>query len=127
MRIRNGERVDLLIMVNNGMNELITGGYFKPLDRKGVAVSKIGIAVKKGHPQPEIATVPALRKALLDAQSIGHSEGASGSYIASVLLKKNLGGSCRSCDRIPVPVTAPADPLQSRGANRSVQGSGAHR
>lgn len=84
--------VDVLIMVNNGMDELITGGYSKPLDRKGVAVSKIGIAVKNRCPQPEIATVPALRKALLDAQSIGHSEGVSGSYIANVLLKKTWAG-----------------------------------
>lgn len=88
VRIRNGERVDVLIMVDNGMDELIKGGYFKPLERKDIAVSKIGVAVKKGQPRPEIGTVPALRKALLDARSIGYSEGASGSYIANVLLKK---------------------------------------
>ncbi|WP_018259962.1 molybdate ABC transporter substrate-binding protein [Methylobacterium sp. WSM2598] len=88
VRIRNGERVDVLIMVDNGMDEVIKGGYFKPLERKDIAVSKIGVAVKKGQPWPEIGTVTALRKALLDARSIGYSEGASGTYIASVLLKK---------------------------------------
>ena len=30
VRIRNGERVDVLIMVNTGMDELIRGKFFSP-------------------------------------------------------------------------------------------------
>ena len=83
-----GEHVDVLIMVNTGMDALVRDGAFVALDRRDVAVSKIGVAVKSGHPLPDIATPAALRKALLDAKSIGYSEGASGSYVANVLLKK---------------------------------------
>ena len=78
----------MLIMVNTGMDELISGRFFSALERKDIAVSKIGVAVKAGHPLPDISTAASLRKALLDASSIGYSEGASGSYIANVLLKK---------------------------------------
>jgi len=88
VRIRSGEHVDVLIMVNTGMDALVRDGAFVALDRRDVAVSKIGVAVKSGHPLPDIATPAALRKALLDAKSIGYSEGASGSYVANVLLKK---------------------------------------
>jgi len=88
VRIRNGEYVDVLIMVSNGMDELIRDGFFMPLERRDVAISKIGVAVKAGHPVPDISTTAALRRTLLDAQSIGYSEGASGSYVANVLLKK---------------------------------------
>lgn len=88
VRIRNGERVDVLIMVNTGMDELTKGGFFSPLERKDIAVSKIGVAVKAGRPLPDISSAASLRKALLDASSIGYSEGASGSYVANVLLKK---------------------------------------
>src|SRR5690242_14301480 len=87
VRVKSGEPVDVLIMVNAGMDELTGGGYFTPLERKDIAVSKIGVAVKKGYPLPEISTAASLRKALLDAKSIGYSEGASGTYVANVLLK----------------------------------------
>jgi molybdate transport system substrate-binding protein len=88
VRVKSGERVDVLIMVNTGMDELISGGYFSPIERKDIAVSRIGLAVKQGHPLPDISNVEALKKTLLEAKSVGYSEGASGSYIADVLLKK---------------------------------------
>jgi molybdate transport system substrate-binding protein len=88
VRIRNGELVDVLIMVNTGMDGLTKGGFFSALERKDIAVSKIGVAVKTGHPLPDISTAASLRQALLDASSIGYSEGASGSYVANTLLKK---------------------------------------
>lgn len=88
VRIRNGEHVDVLMMVTDGMDRLVKDGHFVALHRRDVAVSRIGIAVKAGRPQPDVATVPALRQALLAAGSIGYSEGASGTYIAQVLLPK---------------------------------------
>jgi molybdate transport system substrate-binding protein len=88
VRVKSGEHVDVLIMVNTGMDDLIKGNYFTPVERRDVAVSKIGVAVKAGHKLPDISTETALRQALLDAKSIGYSEGASGSYVANVLLKR---------------------------------------
>jgi molybdate transport system substrate-binding protein len=88
VRVKSGEHVDVLIMVNTGMDDLIKGNYFTPVERRDVAVSKIGVAVKAGHKLPDISTETALRQALLDAESIGYSEGASGSYVANVLLKR---------------------------------------
>ena len=88
VRVRSGERVDVLIMVNNGMDDLVSSGHFVALERQDVAVSKIGVAVKAGQRVPEIGTPAALRQALLSAQSIGYSEGASGTYVANVMLEK---------------------------------------
>ncbi len=88
VRIKSGEQVDVLIMVDKGMDELVRGGYFVPLNRRDVAISKIGVAVKTGHPLPDISSVDAVRKTMLAASSIAYSEGASGSYIANVMLKK---------------------------------------
>jgi molybdate transport system substrate-binding protein len=87
-RIRSGEHVDVLIMVNTGMDDLVRSGHFVPLERKDVAISKIGVAVKAGHPLPDISTVAALRQTLLRAKSIGYSEGASGTYVSTIMLKK---------------------------------------
>src|SRR3954447_13327998 len=88
VRVKNGERVDVLIMVNTGLDALIEGKYFTPVQRKDVGVSTIGVAVKEGHSLPDISNAASVRKALLDAKSVGYSEGASGTYIANVLLKK---------------------------------------
>lgn len=88
VRVRSGEHVDVLIMVDNGMDDLIKTGHFVALDRRDVAISKIGVAVKVGQLVPDISTVANFRQALLDAKTIGYSEGASGTYVANVMLKK---------------------------------------
>lgn len=88
VRVRNGEAVDVLIMVDNGMDGLIKSGHFTPTFRTNVAVSKIGVAVKAGAFTPDISTPEALKRALLDAKSIGYSEGASGTYVSTVLLQR---------------------------------------
>lgn len=88
VRVRSGEAIDVLIMVSTSMDDLVATGYFSPVQRRDVAVSKIGLAVKEGQAQPDISTPAALRRALLNARSIGFSEGASGTYVSSVLLEK---------------------------------------
>lgn len=47
VRVKAGEPVNVLIMVNTGMDKLTGGGHFTPLERKDIAVSKIGVGVKK--------------------------------------------------------------------------------
>jgi molybdate transport system substrate-binding protein len=88
VRVRSGEVVDVLIMVSTSMDDLVATGHFVPLDRQDVAVSKIGVAVKEGQAPPDISTPAALRQTLLGARSIGFSEGASGTYVSTVLLEK---------------------------------------
>lgn len=88
VRVRSGEAVDVLIMVSTSMDDLVSTGHFVPLDRKDVAVSKIGVAVKEGQTLPDISTPAALRQTLLGVRSIGFSEGASGTYVSTVLLEK---------------------------------------
>jgi len=46
------------------------------------------VAVKAGRPAPDVATVASFRQALLNAKTIGCSEGASGTYVSTVMLKK---------------------------------------
>ena len=88
VRVRSGEALDVLIMVNTSMDDLVATGHFVPVDRKDVAVSHIGVAVKEGQALPDISTPAALRQTLLKVRSIGFSEGASGTYVSTVLLEK---------------------------------------
>ncbi len=88
VRIRNGEHVDVLLMVRSGMDNVIREGHFTPVLRKDIVMSKIGVAVRADHAPVDVRTVEALRNVLLHARSIGYSEGASGSYVEKTLLKR---------------------------------------
>lgn len=88
VRVRSGEALDVLIMVDSGMDDLVRTGHFVPLHRRDVAISHIGVAVKAGQPLPDIATPEAFRAALLAARSVGYSEGASGAYFSQVVVPR---------------------------------------
>jgi len=88
VRVRSGEALDVLIMVDAGMDDLVRSGHFVPQHRRNVAVSRIGVAVKTGRPLPDISTPEAFRRALLDAKSVGYSEGASGMHFIKVVVPR---------------------------------------
>ena len=72
-------------------DDLIKQGRLVAATRTDVARGGIGVAVRAGLPKPDISTVDALKKALLDAKSITYAkEGASGIYFAGVIQKWGL-------------------------------------
>jgi molybdate transport system substrate-binding protein len=50
--------------------------------------SLIGLAVRTGTPKPDISTVDALKRTLLQAKSVGYSDSASGVYLSTVLFPR---------------------------------------
>ncbi len=93
-RFARGEVFDLVILSEGGLEALVKAGQVQPGSRVDLARSKIGAAVRKGTPRPDISTVEALRKALLEARSVAYSASASGTYLATELFPK-LGVSDR--------------------------------
>lgn len=87
-RLRRGEPADVLIMVSTALDELITQGKVAPNSRIDLARSKIGMAVRKGEPKPDISSVDAFKRALIDAKSIAYSDSASGVYLSTVLFQR---------------------------------------
>ena len=89
-RIADGEAADLLILSKPAIDALAASGAIDPDSRRTLARCGIGIAVRSGAPRPDIATVDALKRALLETPSIAYTEqGASGMYFA--LLIERLG------------------------------------
>src|ERR1700722_20802315 len=64
-RLRAGEAADIAILTAQGIDDLIAEGIIKPNTRTDIARSFVGIAVKAGSPKPDIASVEALKAALL--------------------------------------------------------------
>jgi ABC-type molybdate transport system substrate-binding protein len=57
--IASGGRADALVIMTEAMDELAAQGIIDPTSRFEVVQSRVGIAVPKGAPHPDIATVDA--------------------------------------------------------------------
>jgi molybdate transport system substrate-binding protein len=88
VRIQRGEPIDVVIMVDYALSDLIKGGKVIADSRVELARSSIGVAVRAGAPKPDISSVDALRRTLLEAKSIAYSDSASGVYISTELFKR---------------------------------------
>lgn len=85
-RLRAGEAADVVILTREGLDEVAREGRVDAGSCVDLARSWVGIAVKAGAPQPDIATEAALRAALLGARSVAYSRlGASGILFAKLI------------------------------------------
>ena len=87
-RLRRGEPVDVVILAGPALDELIQQGRVMAGSRVDLVRSSIGMAVRAGAPKPDISTVEALKRALLNAKSIAYSESASGVYLSKELFPR---------------------------------------
>ena len=87
--IAGGEHADLLILTCEAMDELDRQGRIERSAALGS--SGVGLAVRAGAPRPDIDTVEALKRSLLAAESVAHSEvGASGIYFSGLLTRLGI-------------------------------------
>jgi molybdate transport system substrate-binding protein len=82
-RFARGEKFDLVILSESGLEALMKDGKLVPGSRVDLARSQIGVAVRKGTPKPDISTVEALKQTLLNAKSVAYSASASGTYLST--------------------------------------------
>ena len=87
-RLQRGEPVDVVIMADAALAELIKDGKVVAESRVPLARSAIGMAVRAGSPKPDISSVDALKRALLQAKSIAYSASVSGLYLSTELFQR---------------------------------------
>ncbi len=87
-RLVRGETFDILILARPALDGFAKQGKVMEDTQVDLAASTIGAAVRKGAPKPDISTVEALRKTLLDAKSIAYSASASGTYLSTELFPR---------------------------------------
>jgi molybdate transport system substrate-binding protein len=87
-RLRRGEAVDLVIVADGVLTGFIKEGLIGADSYTPLARSSIGMAVRAGAPKPDISTVEALKRTLLQAQSIAYSASVSGEYLTTELYQR---------------------------------------
>ena len=87
-RLGRGEPADIVIMDGGGAEELAKRGLVRPDSKVELAKSQIGMVVKSGATKPDISSVDAFRRTLLEAKSIAYSDSGSGTYLSTKLFKQ---------------------------------------
>ena len=109
--IEAGAPFDLALMPRPELETLLAGGKIAP-GIADIARSTVGLMVRAGAPKPDIGSVAALKAALLQAATLGYSDGPSGAYVAGLLDRLGIAGAMQAKTRL---TSAPVAELVARG------------
>jgi len=87
-RLERGEAIDVVIVAEQDLERLMRAGRIRSGTRVDLARSAIGMAVRRGAPKPDISSVDALRRTLVEARSIAYSASVSGTYLSTELFQQ---------------------------------------
>lgn len=87
-RIEGGEAFDVVIVSPGAIDDLIKKGKVADGTRQTLARVGIGVMVRAGAPKPDVSSVDAFKKAVLEAKTVAYidpaSGGSSGIYLAKL-------------------------------------------
>lgn len=99
-RVQDGETFDVVWIARAGIDTLAKDGKLVAGTAPVIAVTQIGVAVRKGAPKPDISTPEAFRRALVAARAITHGNpkygGLSGIHVAKVLEQLGIAEEMKS-------------------------------
>jgi molybdate transport system substrate-binding protein len=96
-RIRSGESADVAILGSSVIDELAKEGRIAPDTSVVLARCSIGMAVRAGAAKPDITSVEAFKRALLNAESIAYTiDGASGMHFAGLIERLGIAENLKS-------------------------------
>ena len=98
-RIEGGEAFDVVVAPPKTIDELSQKGKVAAGSRVLLARVGIGVVVKEGAPKPDVLSVDAFKKALLNAKSVAYidpaSGGSSGIYLAGLFEKMGIANDLK--------------------------------
>jgi molybdate transport system substrate-binding protein len=106
-RLSRGETADVVIMARGALDSLVEKKLAVAGSQTDLVHSYIAMAVKQGAPRPDISTVEAVKKMLLNAKSVAYSDSSSGVYISTKMFKelgidKEMASKAQKVEATPV-------------------------
>lgn len=106
-RLHGGERPDVVIATRKGIAALVREGKIAGSSTAAIARVYVGAFVRRGAAKPDISTMDAFRKVLLEARAIAHSNPARGGrtarYIAGLLARLDIADAIKPKIKIFAP------------------------
>jgi molybdate transport system substrate-binding protein len=94
--IAEGATADMTIITREAIDRLVRDGILVAGSTADLAQSGVGMAVRAGAPKPDISTVAALQRTLLETKSIAFTRlGASGVHFAQVIERLGIADEVR--------------------------------
>ncbi len=87
-RLGRGEPADLVILARPALDDLVRLGKVVRGTEVDLVRSLMGMVVRAGARKPDISTIDALKRTLLEARSIAYSASASGVYLSTELFPR---------------------------------------
>ena len=90
-RIEAGDPFDVAILPPDMADDLMRRGKLADGSRVDLGRTGIGVAVRKGSPKPDISTVDAFRRALLEVPTVAYANGGTtGAHFADILARLGI-------------------------------------
>jgi len=90
-RIEAGDPFDVAILPPDLADELVHRGTLAAGSRVDLGRTGIGVAVRRGAPKPDISTVDAFRRALLEVPTVAYANGGTtGAHFANILARLGI-------------------------------------
>lgn len=102
--IEKGATFDLAVLTTTSVDDLIKQGKLVGATRAVLANSRAGVAIRRGAPKPDISTVEAFKRALLNAKSVAYVEqGGTGIYVKGLLQRLGIADALKDKIKLLLP------------------------
>ena len=95
-RAKAGEQFDILISGSRTVDDWIKDGQIMAKTRTDIARSGIGVEVRAGARKPDISSIEAFKRALLEAKSIAYLRVGSGIYVSGLLERLGIAEAIKA-------------------------------
>jgi molybdate transport system substrate-binding protein len=110
--IERGAVFDLALLPRPDLDALARHGSIAAGTPTDITRSAIGLCVRAGAPKPDIGSVDAFRHTLLQAKTLGYSDGPSGAYVTELLARLGIAERMKPNTRL---TSAPVAELVASG------------
>ncbi len=119
--IEAGDRADVIIGIDNSMDILVERGIVQAATRVPLADSILGVGVKGGARRPDVSTVEAFKRAMVEARGVAYSKaGASGIYFAGLIQRLGIADAVNA-RAVVIPMGFTAEKVASGEAELAIQ------